>query len=439
MEEASAEAVTESEKSLAGAPAEAVTESGENLEGAPAEAVTESEKSLERASAEAVTKQIEVDCPGFRPQEERGEEHGMPKVSILMPVYNVEPYLEESMESVTRQTLRDIEIICINDGSTDASLAILKKYQKDDSRIIIIDKENGGYGMAMNIGLERASGEYIGIVEPDDFVPLDMFEDLYETAKKYDLDFVKADFYRFTRDEKTGDMDLFYNHLSKDPDDYRVIFDPSMTPRAISFIMNTWCGIYRREFLNSHHIRHNETPGASFQDNGFFFQTFVYAKRAMLLDHPYYMNRRDNPNSSVRNSQKVYCMNEEYDYIRGLLTKEPELWERFKFAYWQKRFGNYETTLRRIAPEFRKEYVKRMHSELKEAEKNRELSKHAFGEGQWNALQFVLKDPRGYYMTKLSDSQKELHDIKGSTSYRLGFALTSVPRKMKKALKDMVR
>ena len=118
----------------------------------------------------------------------------MAKVSIIIPTYNVEEYLEECMDSVVRQTLQDIEIICINDGSTDGSLEILKRYAQNDKRIIIVDKENGGYGIGMNIGLDKATGEYIGIVEPDDFVPLNMYEDLYNIAEKENLDFVKADF-----------------------------------------------------------------------------------------------------------------------------------------------------------------------------------------------------------------------------------------------------
>ena len=83
----------------------------------------------------------------------------MAKVSIIVPTYNVEMYLEECMESIQRQTLKDIEVICVNDGSTDNSLQILQKYAKDDDRIVIIDKENGGYGIGMNVGLERATGE----------------------------------------------------------------------------------------------------------------------------------------------------------------------------------------------------------------------------------------------------------------------------------------
>ena len=92
----------------------------------------------------------------------------MPKVSLIVPTYNVEQYLVECMESITNQTLEDIEVICINDGSTDGSLSILQSYADKDKRIIIVDKENGGYGIGMNIGLEMATGEYIGIVEPDE-------------------------------------------------------------------------------------------------------------------------------------------------------------------------------------------------------------------------------------------------------------------------------
>ena len=143
----------------------------------------------------------------------------MAKVSIIIPTYNVEMYLVECMESVIHQTLKDIEIICINDGSTDGSLEILKSYAQKDDRIVLVDKENGGYGIAMNIGLEKATGEYIGIVEPDDFVKLDMYESLYQIAKDNDLDFVKADFYRFKRTDE-DDMNMVYNRLSKNPEDY---------------------------------------------------------------------------------------------------------------------------------------------------------------------------------------------------------------------------
>lgn len=322
----------------------------------------------------------------------------MAKVSIIIPTYNVEEYLEECMDSVVRQTLQDIEIICINDGSTDGSLEILKRYAQNDKRIIIVDKENGGYGIGMNIGLDKATGEYIGIVEPDDFVPLNMYEDLYNIAEKENLDFVKADFYRFKR-SGNGNMDLVYNHLSKNEEDYNVVFNPSTDPKTLLYIMNTWSGIYRRSFLEEYHIRHNETPGASFQDNGFFWQTFIYAKRAMIINKPYYMNRRDNPNSSVKNKEKVYCMNIEYDFIREIFMQKgnEKLWERFRPYYTYKKYYSYVFTLGRISSEFTEEYLDRMSREFKRAFDLGEVDLSVFTPYTQKAIELLVKDPQGYY------------------------------------------
>lgn len=376
----------------------------------------------------------------------------MAKVSIIVPAYNVEPYLVECMESITRQTLSDIEIICINDGSTDGTLKILKSYAEKDPRIVLIDKENGGYGIGMNIGLSVSTGEYIGIVEPDDFVPVNMFGDLYEIAKANDLDFVKADFYRFER-ASNGDMFLTYNHLDRKNQYYNQVFDPSHTPEAIRFIMNTWSGIYRKAFLDEYHIRHNETPGASFQDNGFWFQTFAFAKRGMVIGKPYYMNRRDNPNSSVKNVQKIYCINAEYDHIRDVLMQYPETWERFKTYYTLKRFHNSVATLRRISNEFKKDYVERFSKEMKRAKQMGEMDEELFTAAERDNLHLLINQPLVYYKLKalpmnngpstfnnnFKQVKAELDQIKRSKSYRVGKAIMYIPVRLKNLAKRVYR
>ena len=376
----------------------------------------------------------------------------MAKVSIIVPAYNVEPYLVECMESITKQTLSDIEIICINDGSTDGTLKILKSYAEKDPRIVLIDKENGGYGIGMNIGLSVATGEYIGIVEPDDFVPVNMFGDLYEIAKANDLDFVKADFYRFER-ASNGDMFLTYNHLDRKNQYYNQVFDPSHTPEAIRFIMNTWSGIYRKAFLDEYHIRHNETPGASFQDNGFWFQTFAFAKRGMVIDKPYYMNRRDNPNSSVKNVQKIYCINAEYDHIRDVLMQYPETWERFKTYYTLERFHNSVATLRRISNEFKKDYVERFSKEMKRAKQMGEMDEELFTAAERDNLHLLINQPLVYYKLKalpmnngpstfnnnFKQVKAELDQIKRSKSYRVGKAIMYIPVRLKNLAKRVYR
>ena len=376
----------------------------------------------------------------------------MPKVSLIVPTYNVEQYLVECMESITNQTLEDIEVICINDDSTDGSLSILQSYADKDKRIIIVDKENGGHGIGMNIGLEIATGEYIGIVEPDDFVPVNMFGNLYDIAKGNNLDFVKADFYRFER-ATNGDMFLTYNHLSKKEEDYNVVFNPSETPEAIRWIMNTWSGIYKREFLNKWNIRHNETPGASFQDNGFWFQTFVFATRAMIIDKPYYMNRRDNPNSSVKNMQKVFCVNVEYDHIKDVLIEHPETWNRFKSYYTLKRFHNCLTTLRRIDNSCKLDYVNRFSKEMKRAYQLDEIDEELFTAAERDNIKLLINQPNMYYKLKalpmnngstninnnFKQVKTELDKIKRSHAYKVGKMIMYFPSKFKSFAKRVYR
>ena len=318
----------------------------------------------------------------------------MPKVSIILPIYNVQAYLAEALDSVVNQTLRELEIICVDDGSTDGSLDIIREYAARDPRIVVLTGPNGGYGKAMNRGLDRATGEYVGIVEPDDYVDLTMFAELYQTAAEQKLDLVKADFYRFTRDEQ-GEQ-LQYELLDKTRSRYGELLCPARDPSCIRFTLNTWTGIYRREFLEEHNIRHNETPGASFQDNGFFFQTFAYAQRAMIVNKPYYRNRRDNPNSSVKSRAKVYCMNIEYDFIRDLLMRDREVWERFQYMYWWKKYHNYWFTHDRIDDSYKEEFLDRMRQEYKRAQMLGQLDPELFTRSEWQTIQALINRADGY-------------------------------------------
>lgn len=319
----------------------------------------------------------------------------MPKVSILIPTYNVEQYLKQCLDSVVNQTLKDIEIICINDGSTDNSLSIIKKYAQNDNRIKIIDKKNSGYGDSMNKGLDAATGEYIGIVEPDDYVPLDMYETLYNKAEEQNVDLIKADFNRFIGEGET--LELFYNKLDKTGSYYNKVINPQEDLKPFDFIMNTWSGIYKRDFIEKYHIRHNTTPGASFQDNGFWFQTFVLAERIYFLDTPFYMNRRDNPNSSVKDKGKVYLMKYEYDFIRKFLEEDSDRFTKYIGIYTHKKFQNYIFNYKRIDIKFKKEFLKIFRKEFKLAAKNNEIDYGWFNKNELKTLEQILKNPNKFY------------------------------------------
>lgn len=318
-----------------------------------------------------------------------------PKVSVVVPTFNVEDYLNEALYSLTIQTLEDIEFVCINDGSTDNSMVIMKEYANLDKRLRILDGPNGGYGKGMNRGINAAKGEYIGILEPDDFVPPDMFGSLYEIAKKNDLDFVKADFYRFMVNPN-GSLKRNLNQLSNDKSYYGRVINPSEEPEVFKFIMNTWSGIYKLDFLNRWNIRHNETPGASYQDNGFWFQTFCRAERAWFVNRPYYMNRRDNPNSSMFSRKKFYCVTDEYRFIQDWMSKDPAL-EKFSDTFYSKKFSNFMVTYRRLAPESQRDYLHHICDEFRPAMDAGLLDEKRFGPVAWNQLKEILADPDAYY------------------------------------------
>lgn len=314
----------------------------------------------------------------------------MPKVSIVMPVYNVEKYLRQCMDSILNQTLADIEVICVNDGSKDNSPAILQEYAAKDKRVKVINKTNSGYGHSMNVGIDASTGEYLGIVEPDDYILPGMYEDLYKNAIASDADIVKGDFYRFV-DGKNG-VERTYFQLSKLEKYYHRIIDPGEEPAVFKFIMNTWSGIYKLDFLRAHNIRHNETPGASFQDNGFWFQGFCRSHKVMFIDRPYYMNRRDNPNSSVKDKTKVYCANVEYEYIKNFLIKN-DLYEKFKYVYAMKAWHNYWFTYNRIDKKFKSEYLKSISKDLRWFFDKNEIEKSYFSKNELRSMRLISRHP----------------------------------------------
>lgn len=254
----------------------------------------------------------------------------MTKVSIVVPVYNVEQYLQECLDSIIKQSLQDIEIICVDDGSTDHSSLILDEYAKKDQRVKVLHKKNSGYGHSINVGMDMARGEYIAIVESDDWIRPDMYKDLYKVAKDNQLDFVKADHYQFFV-MKNGELSLKYMKLSWQSDDYNRIIDTSDDVRTFLFPKYTWSGIYKTDFLRKHDIRHNETPGASYQDNGFWFQTFMWGKRVMFVSKAYYMYKQDNPTSSIHSRGKIEAVPNEFDFIRNKLDQLDD--SKYKMLY----------------------------------------------------------------------------------------------------------
>lgn len=228
-----------------------------------------------------------------------------PLVSVIVPVYNVEPYVGQCVESLIGQTLEELEIILVNDGSTDGSLRQLREAEALDPRVRVIDKPNGGYGAAVNRGLDEARGEYVAIAEPDDFVDAHMYEDLYGAARQADgawADVVKGSYWNYydgggTRGgESRISVPNLMNSMPKTPFCSTV----RESPEVLFHHPSIWSAIYRRAFLVERGIRMIEPRGAGWADNPWFYETLLQAERFVWVPAAYYYYRQTNPNASSK-------------------------------------------------------------------------------------------------------------------------------------------
>lgn len=318
------------------------------------------------------------------------------KVSILVPIYNVEKFLPECLDSLINQTLKEIEIIGINDGSKDDSLKILEDYAAKDKRIVIINKKNSGYGDSMNRGLKLAKGEYIGIVESDDFIDKDAFEKLYEIAKKNKAEVVKANYYEYfgnTKEDK-GKSNLFVKK------EVGRIIDPRENNQIFYQPPCIWAAIYKNDFLKENGIDFLSTPGASYQDTGFNFKVWASARRAYFVERAFLHYRQDNSNSSVKDAGKVYCVKEEYDEIEKFLKKKKLLEELGPIAF-TCRFGGYIWNMRRLKMRPAMKFAKVVREDYERARKGGFLDEDKLDEvGKYNARVIAVRYPELYIILR---------------------------------------
>ena len=256
----------------------------------------------------------------------------MPKISIIIPIYNAESYLKECIESVCKQTLKDIEIICVDDGSTDSSPTIMDNFEKKDTRVSVIHKENSGYGNSMNRGLSVAKGTYIGIVESDDYIAKDMYASLYALSEKDTVDVIKSNFWD-CYDEKDGSITRVLNQERSSMPEVDTAFTIREYPQLLWGHPSIWTGIYRREFLLENGIIFKEEKGGGWVDNPFFFDTLFSAKKIRWTKQPYYCYRKTNESSSsIGYDLRIPFerMNDNFDVAasRGYLDEESR-----KFMY----------------------------------------------------------------------------------------------------------
>lgn len=310
-----------------------------------------------------------------------------PAVSIVMPIYNASEFLKESLGGLVQQTLTNIEIICVNDGSTDNSLDIIKEYAYSDSRIKIIDKANSGYGNTMNEGMKIATGEYIGILEPDDFCDFNMFEKLYYKAKEYEADVVKSNYYMYSQKQNTDTFfevleGLEYDRIYSAWDEEKIIF---MRPCI-------WSAIYRREMLTNNKILFNETPGASYQDTAFAFKVWVKAQKVIFVKDAFLHYRIDNDNSSVNSSGKIFAICDEFQSMQAFLNQNRIEKDKFIKILQVLKLDSYEWNYGRISNKYKPIFKNQIALEFIKADYEKALDKKYFDDYRWELVQKYISE-----------------------------------------------
>ena len=234
----------------------------------------------------------------------------MPKVSVIIPVYNTGRYLKRCLDSVCNQTLSDIEIICINDYSTDNSLEILNKYSLKDKRIKVIDfKKNKGASIARNSGIDEASGEYIGFVDSDDFVDLDFYEKLYRKAKETNADAIKGEMWEINDYSPTPICSASYD-LNKFIEKNKAYFYFTFTT-----------AIYKLEFLNKHEIRFPNNL-CHLEDPYFTIKAAIYYNNIKIVNNAkyYYVITKDTREKKENDSNIINSISHASNLIIDLLN-----------------------------------------------------------------------------------------------------------------------
>ncbi len=225
-------------------------------------------------------------------------ETARPKVSVVVPIYKVEKYLVRCLESVVDQTLKDLEIILVDEGEQDRCREIIDYYEQIDPRVVTIHEPNpdASFGAKVNRGLDRATGEFVAIVESDDFIGLEMYEQMYECAVRTGANIVKTPFYNYrTKDDNEVDRSRGYINANVPKD---TLFSIFQFPDLLVIHPSPWSAIYRREVLVEQGIRCLEPPRAGYVDNCFYVDTYVRMGKIVWLNKPFYRWRTNSVTSS---------------------------------------------------------------------------------------------------------------------------------------------
>lgn len=318
------------------------------------------------------------------------------KVSVITPLYNHKPeYVRACLESLYSQTLKEIEFILIDNGATEEIKELIEEYIQKDSRFKVIHfDENQEYGKAMNAGLKEAKGEYIGVVESDDWIEPDMYEKLYGLVKKSYADVIRGAYFEFNLQKETY-INKFPIHKLD-----RKLMSLLEVPQFLFGHVSHWSAIYKREMIVEKNILFNTDPN-SVPDISFMYKIFLNAKSIYISPAAFYHYRMDNPNSTINAQDKMaWNISEEQKYITKYMAEKnlnQQFWDLKISQEFDTRYYNYYNRCKKTKFTYLKEFSKI----FKEYINTGRFSYSKLDKMKRKECKFIVKHPILYYIKSL--------------------------------------
>ena len=350
------------------------------------------------------------------------------KVTVIIPIYNMEQYLAECIETVISQTLQEIEILCINDGSTDQSLQILQKYSKNDTRLVIINQSNQGVAISRNKGIQTAKGKYVMFMDPDDKYPnSNVIQKLYEAVENNNVKIAGGEFSDFDPEGNVNPRSDYENDMLSG---YLFQTNQIMKYRNYQFDYGYHRFIYNRRFLLDNNLFFPDL--IRFQDPPFMVRTFTLAEKFYAVTDITYCYRKDHK-TILWDEKKVDAL------LRGLQMN-------LQWAREHEMYDLYNLTIRRIIYEYKEPITKQFTLSIHNERLLLAILGDLQGDEQIKSLMWMVIET---YQIKNNESARiyekymqqieETDRIRKSLSYKLGRLITWIPRVVKRNIIKLVK
>ena len=283
-----------------------------------------------------------------------------PIISVIVPVYNVERYLAQCLDSILVQTFSNIEIICVNDGSTDNSRKILENYKNRDSRIKIVDKKNGGLSSARNAGMKVATGEFYSFIDSDDWVEPTMLEKLYNSATTFNSDIVICAVHQYDEtNQKLDDSNPYYTLGYFDETfDNRAFSYKDVKPFIMDVCVMAWNKLYRKSLVDKYNAEFPD--GLIFEDGPFFFSIFFKTQRVTIVRDFLYYYRINRKNSIIQKAGKKFL--NVIDVVELMYSKIKDIpdFDDVRYIFFRKKVEDILYRFQNLNPKYRKAFIKKL-------------------------------------------------------------------------------